>query len=532
MSYKIISGREVEENKVEHHYNEPVQSRSPSTNPKTSSKKLGAVEFLTFDLTSDTFRLSNEARTYLQGLKGAIYITSISGAPRIGKSTLLNLLISLIRCQANCQDRQKKMLYEDTFKTKDGMESITQAVDMFSVEKDGTNYVFLDIEGGEDATNSDLDHTWYYQSLLTTAVSISHTHIFFYETTPGKTFVNNLKLAENLVSKNNIHNGFRTHYNFIRKDCNSKDDLEECRKHLKKIQNIKDLSYFAQILSKSPDHICGRHKSDKISCIKDNSWICESCQKDEFIKDLTHILTVICGQFQQSQAFRSAEEIFSVFEKMNTVLKRDFSKFSNQDMITKLRLKRYEQRGYEISEKCQTIDCLSIKNPLSQKIRDMIGNERYLESDQILLSDLGSTHRDVTVKLDQTQFLIEEIRKFVVNELLNEDFPVYNEAERDSIADAYIEPLKKSIKRLYDVISSYQGNISKAIPFIKSKLKELVDCIQDDGKEMDQRGVQVLLGTSLCVIAGASASFLDPTLGMITLLSNLAVCGLKMVLRE
>ena len=89
--------------------------------------------------------------SYMQNLKGRIAIISISGPPRIGKSTLLNSLITLILNE----DQSFGMHYQTKFKTREGMDSTTEGVDMFVVEKEGTNYVFLDVKGGDDLSKPD-----------------------------------------------------------------------------------------------------------------------------------------------------------------------------------------------------------------------------------------------------------------------------------------------------------------------------------------------------------------------------------------
>jgi len=65
----------------------------------------------------------------------------------------------------------------------DGKRSTTEGIDMYCLSYEDKNVMIMDIEGDNDPNRKDMG-VWMYTNFITTAVAISHLHMYNYTGLP------------------------------------------------------------------------------------------------------------------------------------------------------------------------------------------------------------------------------------------------------------------------------------------------------------------------------------------------------------
>lgn len=413
---------------------------------------------LNFNTNANQFYLSSEAKEKLRSLKGECYIISVSGNPQIGKSSLLSLLVCLLKnYDADDSNAIEKIHFPQIYQIGDGDNSTTQWTDMCCISKNGKNFIFLDIEGDNDPSRKSIG-VWIYTNLIQTALSVSHVHIYNYTKIPHETFFNYIDSIHKVVKQNKLHSDFETKHIFLRRDHSVRcgktpsDDLEKMKKSFDGARLTNEgLDYSLNLITSPPQHI--KERTDSSSCITFGGSLCENCQKDLFTTILLEIQNELKSHFQKVMPFKSGQDIIETLEKILNINAQDLPFFLDEGHIEKIRSDRLKKDRLRIQKGLLSVKQLQMERSLSREIQKIMGDHPKLAKTNISDHFL-ETQGNLFLRISQMEFLIPEITKFMKAFLFDENASILNEREKKILLKTYVFNFKKVAE---DIIDSFQS---------------------------------------------------------------------------
>ena len=144
---------------------------------------------------------------------------SVSGSPLVGKSSMLNLIVSFFaRTDSIARAKDTEVFkYHNIYEIGDGKKSTTQGIDMFCVTVGGQHLIILDVEGDNDPHRKSMG-TWIYTNLILTALSVSHVHVYNYNLLLQQNFLDYFRSIDKIIREKKYHPEFSTHLYILKKD--------------------------------------------------------------------------------------------------------------------------------------------------------------------------------------------------------------------------------------------------------------------------------------------------------------------------
>lgn len=99
---------------------------------------------------------------------------------------------------------------------------------MYCINLSDKNILIMDIEGDNDPNRKDMG-VWMYTNFITTAVALSHAHLYNYTGLPQQSFMDYFRSINKLTKGNKFHADFNTVFCYLKKNhpVYDEDDLEE-----------------------------------------------------------------------------------------------------------------------------------------------------------------------------------------------------------------------------------------------------------------------------------------------------------------
>jgi len=474
----------------------PVSRRS--TRPDIIQAKKTPLLVLNLELGRERFHLSRGAKNYLESLQGKCYVISVSGSPMLGKSTLLNLLLSLFDWDA----LQGEISYQDIYQIGDKIESTTEGIDMYCLTKNGKNFIFLDIEGDNDPDRGETG-TWIHTNLIQTAAGISHVHLYNYLNTPQHNFLKYFETITRVVRQNDIHEDFETKFTFLRRDFSDEtllaQALENSSNKIEKVLKPNSIDYSLHFLPEPPQHVT--KKKSQTSCIALTGGLCQDCQGHLFTSGVLGIRDELKRRMSQVTPFQNGHHFCRALEQLLEINRREIPFFLDRGCISEIRLKRIEKEQIRISAGLAKVGRYQVQYSLYEEVLRIMNDHPRLTNSQNsensnesgklasiqlnlneigslansqqsensnevmtlannqLIKDFSETGKDLEIKVSQLEYMVGELSRFIDQYLLDEKASILNETEKKALWEAYVGHFDRILKEVLALFKNYSGMI-------------------------------------------------------------------------
>ena len=137
-----------------------------------------SLELIAYDKSFD-FKLNDKFSRILNSSNRKYKIISVSGQSGLGKSMVMNMIISLLY-KKNAKIQPEEITYVDVFKVGDGIKGETSGINCNILNLDNEKgLILLDMQGNNDDKEEE-NFKFLYYSLFFFAFLISDFHFFFY----------------------------------------------------------------------------------------------------------------------------------------------------------------------------------------------------------------------------------------------------------------------------------------------------------------------------------------------------------------
>jgi len=468
------------------------------------------ISLLTLDLKNNVFHLSKTAKEFLSSLQGEVYVISVSGNPLVGKSSFLNLLISLLTFHYNDNPElmDSQIAYRDIYTVGDGKKSTTEGIEMYCITASNRNFILMDVEGDNDP-NKKQTGVWIYSNLIMTALAVSHIHIYNYNGLPQESYFSYFESINKLVRQNNIHSDFLTEHIFLKRDHpfssteELKQELTEYQEYFdEKLSHSNGLKYSLQMLNDPPLHI--KKKNDKASCIKTTGFICKDCQESLFMKTLLDMFKQITDSIDRNYSYNSSQELISNFEQIIKINEKELPYYVDMGHITEIRSSKFNKDNQRIQKGLVQIQQSQIDKTLSRQIQKIFNDHPKLAEQNEWVTAFNQSLMKITIEISQMEFLMPELSKFVEECLLDESFPILAKGEKDLLLETYTLPLQRINKNILDCFQVYE----KILTELAVKLGEIREEILEELKKYSTASYDVTARSIALSANFLSTSFL------------------------
>jgi len=439
------------------------------------------ISLLTLDLKNNIFHISKTAKEFLQSLQGECYIISVSGNPLVGKSSLLNLLISLLtfHYSDNAELLDSQIAYQNIYTVGDGKKSTTEGIEIYVVTASNRNFILMDVEGDNDP-NKKQTGVWIYSNLIMTALAVSHIHIYNYNGLPQESYFSYFESINKLVKQGNIHNEFITEHIFLKRDhpFSSTEELEqelsEYQEYFdEKLSHSNGIKYNLNMLNDPPLHI--KRKNDKNSCIQTSGFICKDCQESLFMKTLLDIFQQITTTIDKNSSYNSSQDLIKSLEQIIRINEKELPYYVDMGHITQIRSSKFNKDNQRIKKGLVQIQQSHIDKTLSRQIQKIFNDHPKLAEQNEWIDAFNQSLMKITVELSQLEFLMPELSKFVEENLLDESFPILAKGEKDLLLETYTLPLERISNNILDCFKVYEKILSGLFIKLGGIREEILD---------------------------------------------------------
>jgi len=472
---------------------------------------------MVLNLQEKRFDLSLKAKNYLSSLKGECYIISVSGNPLVGKSSLLNLLLSLFTHSNTDAFRASdgKIPWKEIYRIGNGKKATTEEIDMFCISVEDKNYIFFDIEGDNDPGRRGKG-VWIYTNLIQTALGASHIHIYNYNGIPQDTFLSYFESINQIVKQNQLHPEFKTKHVFLKRnhlipsDSNSFQELEEIKSafreasdefsdeslHERLIQG--DLDYSSHFLTVPPEHMTDRKALS--SCLNSTGFLCESCQGNEFTIILLRIYKDLSGHLNKVTPFKSGKEFLQLLEQIVEINAKQIPFFLDQGYISKIRSERLKKEQIRIQSGLLKAEQLQNEKAISKDVHKIMTDHPNIAQTE-LIEKFTKTQANLSTKISQIEYIFPELKNFVEAFILDKNATILNEKEKNFLLDIYVYHFSRLTKEILDSFQLYE----EAIQAVCTSLEEVRRGIKSGLKEYQDAVFCTKLGSFASIMAFLAA---------------------------
>ena len=478
--------------------------------------KFPTYPLLLLDAVNKCISLTSKAKDILGSIEGECYLLSISGDAAIGKSSFLNVLLSLMQSldEENSPDisQDKAIPYKLVYGIGDGNQSTTQGIDMYIQKFCGKTIIIMDIEGDNDPSRKDLG-AWIYSNLIITAIGVSHFHCYHFPRIPQKSFFDYINSASKLVSQYNLHKDFIPFFYFFKRDYIYKNanqrqvDIKNIFKVIEK--DIKD--YYddtsLNLLITPPAHLLGVEESE--SCILSQNEICNECLKDNYLLDILNFLGKLKNKTESLKPYQNGNALVDCLIKVLEINKRDLPFYLDAGSIAKFRMQKITQDRNRIFSLVNNLKSVMAHETLAQTIKKMLGDHpelfNVIDSNNDMMNSVQNIVNNVTFSVSRIDLLLYEIKKFTQDQLGDPLFSVLSEDEYDAFIQTYTRPLKEnsgSIKSLIIDFGEIVNLVYKACEFIYKELDDAIKNFRTDDSSGQAKGYAAASAVATSVLIG------------------------------
>ena len=436
------------------------------------------ISILVLSMLDRQFHLTKAVKDYLSSLEGPCYLISVSGNPLVGKSSLLNLLMSF--CSFFNTDiflnLDGRIPYQDIYTIGDGKRSTTEGVDMYCVKVMDTNYIFLDVEGDNDPNRKETG-VWIYSNLISLAVGASHVHIYNFNGIPHESFLTYFDSINKLVNQNQVHPEIKTKHIFLKRN-HALDSLDELPGELKDFkQNFEDrliqggLDYSVYMVPSAPKHLIKIRFKD--SCIFTEGMICTDCRNDLFTSIILDMFHEINDILHKAPSFESGQKVLSVFEQLVVINTKELPYFLDEGHICKIRSNKFRKEQLRVQRGLQDTAKFFPQKNLSKQIQQIVHDHPNL-AEVDLFQNFETLSTRVMLKVSQLEYLIPEISKFVEEYLMDDRFSIMDASEKLNLTQTYTDHLRQITGDILIILKEYEklvGEIITNLQVIKEDIK-------------------------------------------------------------
>ena len=402
----------------------------------------------------------------------------------VGKSSFLNILISYLSLSNNSQYRGGPIPYQNIYTVGDGRRSTTEGVDVYNLKVRNKNLLIMDIEGDNDPARKETG-VWIYTNLITTAIAVSHIHLYNYTGLPQQTFLSYFRSISTVLKSNKLHPDWDPRFFFLKKNHfmgaeeEIKEDLEEIEGYFQTVLSEIYSENCVHLFNTPPDHITNLKHHE--SCIKLHGVICEQCQEDMFFKNAQKLFGLIMETIELLPSYKNGFEVLETVEKILEINRRDLVFTPDLGHVSKIRLMRFRKEQMRINQELLEAEPPRVDKNLSRELQRIIADHPNLADTQVL-KDFDRSLTSVMIRLAQLEYLIPEISRFVEECLLDKAYTVLDTEEKEILISTYCTPFVSVIEDLLKALKEYE----KVADLIVSKLKEIKEDVKQSIKEYIQ----------------------------------------------
>jgi len=441
---------------------------------------------LSLNLNEKCMSITKVTEKFLSTLTGKCYVVSVSGGTISGKSSLLNLILSILsdHVEGGQLDGSSDsiVLYTNIFQVGDGKRRTTDGLDFFCLRSGDQNVLFIDVEGDNDPVRKDMG-TWLYSHLITTALAISHVHLYNYKGTVQQSFLQYFDSIGKLITQSKLHTNFFPKICFIKRDHSAEDETElrvdqdEVASVLKEeFNNESNLEYTVNLLPIPPNDLI--NKRLKTSCIHQRGEICKNCQEDLFLKSLVEFSLNLLKNLNTVPAYESGQELLDLIQKVLDVNKKNLPFVADAGFIAKIRAAKLNQEMLRINDGMLKAQGYTLDVDFCKQVKKLV-----TEQSGIIESELVDSYEKVVqqllTKLSQTDYLLLELSRFLEESLIDSSFSVLNEEERTQVLKIYVYPFQNTMAETLEAFKEYQ----KLLTSVVEKLAPVKNDIETNVKE-------------------------------------------------
>jgi len=439
----------------------------------------------------------------LRELTGECFVISVSGSPLVGKSSLLNLLLSLFNTDA-LRASQKSIPFKEIYKIGDGNNSTTEIIDMFCLPIEGKNYIFLDVEGDNDPKRKDKGDG-IFANIIQTAVSVSHAHIYNYKGLAQMNFLNCFKSINRTVNHKKIHPDFQTKYFFLKRDHeasspqNHAQELDEIKSPFKNL-NLENegLDYSISFLPTPPKHI--KNIKSRESCLNSPDFLCETCQKKLFTTKLFDIHNELDKHLKKVVPFQNGEEFVKTLELIMEINAQELELSTKKGYISDTRSQKWMEENLRIKEGLLEADTIKTPRILWEEIEKMIQGSLNLQDKMNDHKKYTNVSATLAIRISRMKFILPELIKFVECQILN-DLSLIWEEEEKILWNIFISPFRQLSKQ---ILVGYEFFI-KFFDSLDTKIKEKSENLRENLEELVKTTGDVKCKSIFSVISSLGA---------------------------
>lgn len=431
---------------------------------------------LHFNPNTKDFNLSQNARDMFSSLEGSIYIVSISGNPLLGKSTLLNLLIS-------CWGRQgMEITYRACYEVGKGLTSTTQGLN-FHLFSTGNNshYLVIDIEGDNDPARKG-EGVWFYTNLISLAIGISHSHIYNYERLPQQSFIDYFLSCKQQEKQRQIHPNFETLFYFVKRNYTYTSEnfyVQDVVNHRQDFElDFPELFHnnCVFLIPQPPEHVSNPKCPNP--CIGENKKLCKKCIETNFMQNVIDLANRLYVGFSKTKPYKGGEEVLRAISLMLKINKEELPFSDDLDHLTKLRQAKLQSDYDLISQAMLKIEPEEKHKHLFVPVDDLpVAN---LQHDEInTMKSVDQIRKLIAIKYIHAEFLLPILRDFVEQKLLDDSYIIYNDTEKNILRETHISFLDQNLTEMAQHFENYEIYFRVLMRYFEELEKEAVKTFGD-----------------------------------------------------
>ena len=425
----------------------------------------------------------------LKSLKKCI-VVSISGKSGLGKSTTLNMLLSILSQYDHIRDEEYEFKFYEVFKVGDGAHGTTDGLDLTIVRLDEErSFLLVDLQGSNDKRSGE-QWKFLYFSLFYILFLISDIHFFLYE--------------------GNLEEISQSELNGIIKEKEKSKEVKTCPEELKVWNKQTELITLRKNTQKKLTgerlkKMIEEHKKKALDVYGSNYYK----NNTFFIRQNDHFDTIdeeicinkgeICGECREKECFQTLIEIADYLHKnlMKDTEKGGFVSHQGEKILSELHyiFKEVQERRYMIcfqsgnlieeylnhAKWCYQLKCEKIKKYDFVVIFNKVFGEKFFldnKSDEDRLKTINKLAKNFgLIYLNALEF-----SKFLETNLEEHGNNILQIPEAEFIKNTFIAKFEechrkfiKHFKPYLDSKSFTRTDFSKAI---KNRLKELYSNIK------------------------------------------------------
>jgi len=439
---------------------------------------------LSLNLNEKCMSITKVTDKFLSSLEGKCYVISVSGGTISGKSSLLNLVLSILseHIEGGVLGGTEAVLYTNIFQVGDGKRRTTDGLDFFCLRSGDQNILFLDVEGDNDPVRKDMG-TWLYSNLITTALAISHVHLYNYKGTVQQTFLQYFDSIGKLITQSKLHTDFFPQICFVKRDHSGDDeaellvDQEEVASVLKEdFKNESNLQYTVNLLPIPPNDLI--NKRLKTSCIHTRGEICKNCQEDLFVRSLVDFSLNLFQNLQKMPAYENGQELLHLIKKVLDVNKKNLPFVADTGFIAKIRASKLNQERLRINEGMLKAQGYTLDVDFCRQIKKLVTEQSGIIEREIV-DNYEKVVQNLLMKLSQTDYLLHELSTFLEESLTDNSFSVLSNEEKLLLLEVYVYPFQNTMSETLEAFKEYQ----KLLAYIVEKFTPIKDDIEKNVKE-------------------------------------------------